>query len=158
MIDNEYLEPGFIGQNPKEAGEKDWKKIQEIIGKHADQLSKEELMENRLISIKLRMEDYLRHKKPETIKHSGHFLKEILETLGIKNNVFSNYIGYQKSNLSSIFSGKRNMNFEFALKLYEIFGIEPELWLYIQIKNDLKKIEGKKEGTKKYDLKDLIGI
>ncbi len=133
------------------------KKVKELQPAKSHQ-SKEKTLEHQLMSLKFRLETYLTKEDHEIIE-AGYFLKEILRELGIKNKTFADYIGLQESNLSALFSGKRKINNNLALMLGKIFQVEPTIWLHIQSKNELMRLELAKEDKKEYlgyDLKELL--
>lgn len=69
--------------------------------------------------------------------HPGEILKEEVETRGIKKKIFAQKLNIAPSNLSEIFSGKRNISAEMALKIEQALGIEAEFWLRAQNRHDL---------------------
>jgi addiction module HigA family antidote len=96
-------------------------------------------------------------RNPEELKPAGYYLEKYIEALGIKKKDFASYIGYQESNLSAILKGRRSISTDLAIKLGEIFQIDPALWLNIQSKNDLLKIiQRDKKKYNKYSLEDLL--
>lgn len=87
----------------------------------------------------------------------GEFLEAYMEALKVKKRTLAEYIDYKESNLSAIFKGKRKINIDLAIKLGEIFRVDPALWLHIQSKNDLLEIiDRDKEKYQKYRLEDLL--
>jgi addiction module HigA family antidote len=103
------------------------------------------------------MEFYLKEETPAELKPAGYYLEKYIEALGIKKKDFASYIGYQESNLSAILKGRRSISTDLAIKLGEIFQIDPALWLNIQSKNDLLKIiQRDKKKYNKYSLEDLL--
>lgn len=102
------------------------------------------------------MEAYLNNKE-NTFIEVGWFLKECLKELNIKNKTFAEYIGFKESNLSALFSGKRKISSDLALKLGKIFRVEPTLWIHIQSKNELMRMEKEnKKEYQNYSIDDLI--
>jgi len=76
---------------------------------------------------------------------------------GPSKKTFAEYIDYQESNLSAIFKGRRKINPDLAIKLGEIFHLDPAIWLQIQNKNELIEILNQdKEKYEKYKLEDLL--
>lgn len=142
---------GVINTNSKE-----FKELQRIILEKSQKQSKKQLLENKLLSLRFQMESYLEQKE-NSITEVGWFLKEFLKELNIKNKTFADYIGFQESNLSALFRGKRKINIDLALKLGKIFRVEPTLWIHIQSKNELSRLarENKKE-YQKYNIDDLL--
>ena len=109
-----------------------------------------------LLALKYQIEEYLQSDKNE-IKLAGAFLKQYLKTLQIKQTRFANYIGLKLSNLSKLLSGERPINYDLALILGRIFDVNPMLWIEIQAKNELDRLEkAKGNNYYNYSLNDLI--
>jgi len=110
-----------------------------------------------LLALKIQMEDYLNSKQENETRLAGDFLKSYLETFGIRQNKFANYIDLEPSNLSKMIKGERPINPEVALKISKIFGLDPMIWLEIQSKNELKALAiNKAEQLELYSLEDLL--
>ncbi|MEN8121744.1 MAG: HigA family addiction module antitoxin [Bacteroidota bacterium] len=109
-----------------------------------------------LLALKYQIEEYLQSDQKE-IKLAGAFLRQYLKTLQIKQTKFANYIGLKPSNLSKLLNGERPINYDLALILGKIFNISPMLWIEIQAKNELNRLEKAKDNKYyNYSLKDLI--
>jgi len=135
---------------------KEFKELQKHIVVNSKKQSKSKIIENKLLSLRFKMESYLLGKESSCIE-VGWFLKEYLKELNIKNKTFAQYIDYKESNLSALFAGRRKINYDLALKLGKIFKVEPTLWIHIQSKNELMKIEKEnKKDYQNYNLKELI--
>lgn len=142
---------GVVNTNTKE-----FKELQRAIIAKSKKQSKKKILENKLLSLRFQMENYLRKQNPQIVE-VGWFLKEFLKELNIKNKVFAEYIEFQESNLSALFKGNRKINTDLALKLGKIFRVDPTLWIHIQSKNELLRMgeENKKE-YQKYNIDDLL--
>lgn len=135
------------GQALVNTNSKEFKELQSQIVSKSKKQSNKKVVENKLLSLRFRMESYLQAKENSYIE-AGWFLKEYLNELNIKNKIFAEYIGFKESNLSALFAGRRKINYDLALKLGKIFRVEPSLWINIQSKNELIKVE--KENRKEY--------
>ena len=114
-------------------------------------------VELELAAIKLEIGNYLLNETPDAKISAGDFLKRFIKATGKKNKIFASYVGMEASNLSSIFSGRRKINLNFALKLEQIFGVPANWWFETQLKNEFLNIEKKKKvNGKKYSLKGLL--
>jgi len=134
----------------------EFKELQDVISKRSLNQSKSKVIENKLLSLRFTMENYL-HNNDNSYVEVGWFLKELLRRLEIKNKTFAEYIDFKESNLSALFSGRRKVNFDLALKLGKIFRIDPALWIHIQSKNELIKLKKElRNAYKNYNIKDLI--
>lgn len=157
---NRLINPGGVngtGKGVVNINSKDYKGLQRAIIEHAKQQSPEERMKYALISLRFQMESYLSQSSPDKIIEVGYYLKEHLKAIGISNKAFAKYIDIEDSNLSAIIKGRRKVNIDIAFKLGEVFELDPNLWLLIQGKNDLLKIDSQRRlKYKKYNLKELL--
>lgn len=139
-----------------EVGTKEFNEFQAIVLNKSKERSSKQKKSVELMSLKFKMEDYLNAED----KHSqtaGDFLKSYLNTFGIKQNKFAEYIGIKPSNLSKLISGERPLNHKLALIFGKIFRNNPMLWLDIQDKNKLYELsKNKNNKIKNYSLDDLI--
>ena len=143
---------GLVNQNSEE-----FKELQKVIKGKSGELKEPELIANRLLSLRFQMEAYLERANPKKIIQAGEFLEEYVEALKIKKRVLAEYIDYKESNLSAVFKGRRKINIDLAIKLGEIFRVDPAIWLHIQSKNDLLEIiDRDKKKYEKYRLEDLL--
>ena len=143
---------GLVNQNSKE-----FKELQRMIIGRSGELEESEVIANRLLSLRFQMETYLERENPEEIIQAGEFLAAYVEALKVKKRTLAEYIDYKESNLSAIFKGRRKINADLAIKLGEIFKVDPAIWLHIQSKNDLLEIIDKdKKKYKKYKLEELM--
>ncbi len=166
--ENDLVENGTTinagGINGREDGKVDtnseeFKELQRVIIEASKKIPPARRKRNLLLSLRLQMDTYLKKENPKEILTLGHFLKQMVEVLDIKHKQFAEYIGYQESNLSALLNDKRKINTDLAMKFGEIFGIRPVVFLHIQSKNELLKIE-RQEGSKykKYRLSDLLEL
>lgn len=142
----------LVNQNSKE-----FKELQRIIKKRSGELKESELIANQLLSLRFQMETYLEKEHPERLIQVGVFLEKFVEALKIKKKILAEYIDYKESNLSAIFKGRRKINTDLAIKLGEIFRVDPAIWLHIQSKNELLEIiDRDRKKYEKYKLEDLL--
>ena len=114
-------------------------------------------IENGLLALRFRMDEYLSQKEVKEIISVGVFLRLFVTLLNVKNKDLANYINYKESNLSALLRGNRKINIDLAIKFGNIFRIDPLIWLHIQTKNELIKAKNDELGEyKKYKLEDLL--
>lgn len=65
-------------------------------------------------------------------------LEEFLKPLGISQNELAKAICVPPNRISQIVNGKREITADTALRLGMFFGIEPEFWLNLQSRYDMK--------------------
>lgn len=149
---------GF-GNNSVDTTTEEFKELQRIIIEASKKIPPARRKRNQLLSLRLQMETYLKEDEPKKLLPLGYFLKQMVEVLEIKHKKFAEYIGYQESNLSAVLNDHRKINTDLALKFGEIFGMNPALYLHIQSKNELLKIQQRdREAYKKYRLEDLLAM
>ena len=73
--------------------------------------------------------------------HTGVFLKEILDELGISQNAFAQAIGVSPMRVSHVVKGTRPVTAELALLFGKAFGQTPNYWMNLQTSYDLKTAE-----------------
>jgi addiction module HigA family antidote len=142
----------------EETNNEDLELFHNIIKEKFNSQSPEEKFRNILISIRFKMEEYLESNNPSKLINVGYFIQEILDSLNIKSKNFAEYLNLKPSNFTSLIKGHRKLNVELALKLGAIFKeIPPQIWVNLQIKNELLKIKKEKSKEfKNYSLKALL--
>jgi antitoxin HigA-1 len=70
--------------------------------------------------------------------HPGVFLKEILDELGLFQNVFAHAIGVSPMRISHVVHGTRPVTAELAILFGKVFNQSPLYWLNLQTSYDLK--------------------
>jgi len=66
-------------------------------------------------------------------------LEEFLKPLGISQNELARAISVPPNRISQIINGKRDITADTALRLGRFFGIEPEFWLNLQTRYNMKE-------------------
>lgn len=143
---------GLVNQNSQS-----FKELQRLIQERAGRQHAYERIQNQLLSLRLQMQSYLNDEHPKEMIQAGRFLEAFVEVLNIKKKTLAEYIGYKESNLSAVLKGNRKINTDLAIKLGELFGVDPALWLHIQSKNELLEILGKDRSKYEgYTWRDLL--
>jgi plasmid maintenance system antidote protein VapI len=112
-----------------------------------------------LTALRFSLMRYLNSQDSDKIVMLGDYLVDLLNQLNIKRGVFAEYIEISPRNINKYFSGERKFTIDHALKLEQIFQIPAEIFLEVQVKNEL--IEAKRLSRKtyeKYDLNDLLAV
>ncbi len=146
---------GVININSKE-----YKYLKEAIEEHAKGQTITQKIDYRLMGLKFKMESYAAENNPDPLIELGAFLRWHLEALTIKQKSLANYLDIEASNLNAILNGKRKLTVELALKLGQLFQADASLWLQIQNKNELIKLQNnlKQQSLKRYDLGGLLAM
>lgn len=148
---------GIIGsQNPSTGtNSKEFKQLQKMILQVANSRSPEQKLETNLYSLQVKMEFYVRESQP--FRSTGDFIHELIKAFDIKKKAFAAYIGIEDSNLSALLKDRRKINADLAMKFGRISKTDPVLWLSVQTKNELRKVESE-IGSQydKYSSEDLF--
>ncbi len=137
-------------------GTKEYADFKLLIRSKVAETSKDERIRISLLSLKYHMEDYLLSKSE--VVEVGSFVKQFINLIEIKQVEFAKYLELRPSNLSKILNGERRLTIELALIMEKLSNINASLWLRIQNKNEISKIQKThSKQIKKYHLKELIG-
>lgn len=139
--------------------EKKLNHVKDFILTHSAKQSKERIIQNELLAIKYRIEDYIESDVPSQKLRILDFVQDCLSVLSITKKNLAELFEMHDSNLYKYLTGERKLSTDFVLKLSAFSHIDPEYWLRIEIKNelfDIKKEEKKSKNYKKYDYKNLL--
>ena len=64
--------------------------------------------------------------------------EEFLQPMGISQNQLAKDLNVPPNRISQIIRGKREITADTALRLGKYFGIEPEFWLNLQVRFNMK--------------------
>jgi antitoxin HigA-1 len=88
-------------------------------------------------------------KKLPPITPGEILLEEFLEPIGISQAQLARDIHVPANRVNQIINGKRKITADTALRLGKYFGIEPEFWLNLQMRFNMKIV--KEKAGKKID-------
>jgi addiction module HigA family antidote len=77
-------------------------------------------------------------KKLSPITPGDVLLEEFLRPMDITQNQLAKDINVPANRISQIIHGKREITADTALRLAKYFGIEPEFWLNLQVRYNMK--------------------
>ena len=77
-------------------------------------------------------------KKLSPITPGDILLEEFLKPMKISQNQLAKDINVPANRVSQIIHGKREITADTALRLGKYFGIEPEFWLNLQVRYNMK--------------------
>jgi len=144
-----------LGESLINTNSEDFKALKKLIEKSYQSQSESEKIENGLLSIRFQMESYLNAKiKVEEVKPAGYFIECLLKVVHVTKKHLSEYIGFEYTNLISVMKGRRKINSELAIKLGQIFKIDPAIWLHIESKNEL--IQEVSKVNRSFSLNELL--
>lgn len=144
-----------IGNDESEIKKDELKMLQRIIKSHSEGYSDEERMNFQRVGVHLKMKEYLSNPILEIIP-VGEFLNQLLGIYKLKKTKFAEVIDYENTNLHAVLKGRRKLNNKLATKIGLMFSIEPELWMFIEAKNELMRYKKENKGlSKRYSMKKL---
>jgi antitoxin HigA-1 len=121
----------------------------------------EQKLKNDLLGIKYQMEEYIENTGSDNKKLQGidKFLNAYLSSLNLQFKQFALYIDTTDGNLKKYLSGQRKFNTDLAMKFGYFFHTSPDLWLRVQLKNELivlRKQQKQVSRYKKYDYTKVV--
>ncbi len=152
---NKYFDH-LLGSQNDESTDQEKRLTKNILDAYINELPKKQIEENQRIGVKLQMKSYINDDSKQTIE-AGEFLNKLLLIYNINKSKFAELIGLENGNLHALLKGRRKFNSKIATLVGESFNINPELWMFIQAKNELKKFNSNYKRRKtKIKLGDLI--
>ncbi|MBA3005448.1 MAG: HigA family addiction module antidote protein [Proteobacteria bacterium] len=82
-------------------------------------------------------------KKISPITPGDVLIEEFLRPMGISQNQLAKDINVPANRISQLVHGKREISADTALRLGRYFGIEPEFWLNLQVRYNMKIVKSK---------------
>ena len=149
-----------IGSNkPKQWTESEIARLKTFAKDNAKRRSDEQKINNKLMALRYEIEEYLNdnRSKPLTLED---VVWNYLSVLNLPFRKFAVYLDTTDSNLKKYVTGERKFNKDLVLKFSHFFHTPAELWLKLQLKNELFELKNKKETKQyeKYDYRKVIGI
>lgn len=126
-------------------------KLKEFILKESKKQSPERKLRNELLSIKFQIEDYIQKESIEREMRIADFVKLYLKLLNITQRQLASAFEMEDSNLYKYLNGERKLNPDIVLKLSSFSHTQPELWYYLQTKNELHELRKGKVKIKEYE-------
>lgn len=134
--------------------------IEEYARIHHAKRSPERLIRNEMLSVLYRLEEYLQEENlnAKEVRTIEYFVGEFCKVLGLNKSQFANHLDTDISNLNKYLKGQRAFNTELAMKFSRFFHTPVDVWLKVQLKNDLIALHEAEKGHKydKYDYKKVL--
>jgi len=133
--------------------------LKKFILSHSDKQTRERKIKNELLSIRFQIEDYIGNEHTDRPKMIREFVKMYLKAFNLSQRRLAELFEMESSNLHKYLVGDRKLNPGMILKLSTFTHTSPELWLRLQVKNELIEINREKEHNKeyrKYDYENLL--
>lgn len=127
------------------------KKLREFILMESKKQSPERRLKNQLLSIKYKIEDYIESENVDEEMKILDFVKMYLKSFDITQRKLAAAFEMQDSNLHKYLKGERRLNPDIAFKLGSFSHTKPEIWYFIQAKNELLNLKKEKNTIKKYE-------
>ena len=146
----------IIGEKSPKMTPQDLKVYQRIIQAHSEEQSTEDKQTVQHIGLRLEMEEYLKSNN-SSIKPAGSFLERLLRIYNIKKSEFAEFIEIERTNFYALLKGRRKFNNVIASKVGETFKIDPQIWMFIEAKNEMKEYQCESQThNKEYTLANLM--
>jgi plasmid maintenance system antidote protein VapI len=120
--------------------------------------SPERKLRNELLGIKYQMQDYIKNDEIDKEMSIIDFVKLYLKSLKLTQRDLASAFEMKDTNLYKYLKGDRKLNTDIVFKLSAFSHTQPELWYYIQTKNELRQIVKEKDNLKKYEKYDYENI
>lgn len=138
-----------------------WSKEEKALMEERAQLlhskrSPERIIRNQMLAVLYRMEEYVQNDKItlEERMTIEDFVMTFCSVLGLGKTQFATYLDTDISNLNKYLKGQRSFNKDLAMKLSNFFHIPIDLWLQVQLKNDLIAFHEEEKLAEKYSKYD----
>ncbi len=138
-------------------------KVKAFIKSEATKRPPERRLKNEILAIRYQMEEYLSEIELDEgrLVTLEAFLNAYLKALKLPLRKFARSIDTTDGNLKKYLSGERKFNIPLAMKFANFFHTSPDLWLKVQVKNDLIQLKQQKDQInkyKKYDYEKVLEI
>jgi len=138
-------------------------RIESFIIQESKKQSEERILRNNMLSVQYQIEDYLESENIGLDKtlEIEYFVKLYLNEMNLTQTKFAQAIEIQPSNLYKYLKGTRKLNADLALKFSYFFNTTPEMWIMIQVKNEILQVKmesGNSRKYKKYDFRKVLKI
>jgi addiction module HigA family antidote len=135
-----------------------YKQLREAIKARSAVQTAGEKLEIEFNAIRYRMMEYIRDDSNNNVVEPGEFIRQYLKAAKVKQNTFASFMHTNPGNLGKLLKGKRKINYETAMILGNTFKVEPKIWLYIQDKNEMVRLnQDKQNAYRQYTIDNLIG-
>ena len=94
-------------------------------------------------------------RRPDATHPGGILLKDYIEPRGLTRYRVAKAIGVPQRRIDEICAGKRAITADTALRLGRLFGVEPQLWMNLQARYDLRVAERVLRGRVVRDIEPL---
>jgi plasmid maintenance system antidote protein VapI len=126
------------------------KKVTEFIEEYKRKQTPEQRLNVRLKTIQYKMEDYIAQRDSSNIIEIVDFVDDFLKLFRMQKNEFAKILGMNYANLYKYLNGERKLNADLVLKISSFSHTTPEIWLFIEAKNNMLELKKNKQEIDKY--------
>lgn len=149
-------------EQPTHWGEKEIAEIKAQAKGNAQKRSSAQKIKNELNALQYELEEYLADTSASAKPlHLEKVVSIYLSILDLSFRKFAICLDITDSNLKKYLTGERKFNIDLAMKFGHFFHTSPELWLRLELKNELSQLRKERAHIKhytKYDYRKAIGI
>lgn len=148
-------------KEPRQWSEREIEELKRQAKENAKKRSPEQKLRNELMALQFEMEEYLSNKTSSKPLSLEEIVTDYLGILNIPFRKFAIVLDTTDGNLKKYLSGERRFNTDLAMKFGHFFHTSPELWLHLQLKNELSQLQKEKKQVRryeKYDYRKVVSI
>jgi plasmid maintenance system antidote protein VapI len=127
------------------------KKTKEFIEEFKRKQPSEQKLDTRLKAIQYKMEDYIAQGDSANIIEIVDFINDFLKLFRMQKNEFAKILGMNYANLYKYLNGERKLNADLVFKISSFSHTTPEMWLFIEAKNNMLELKKNKQEITKYE-------
>jgi antitoxin HigA-1 len=132
--------------------------VKEFILSESAKQTPERKLKNEMLAIKYKMRNYIEKNKVDHEIKIIDFVRMYLKILDLSQKEFATILGMKDTNLYKYLIGERKLNADIVLKLSAFSHTQPEIWYYIQTKNELLELGKVKGNLTKYKTFDYTNF
>lgn len=127
---------------------------------HAANRTKEQILQNEMVAIELKMIHYVNQESQDTRKpiKIADFVGHYLTVMNLSFKRFAEALDSKDSNLKKYVDGERSFNGDLAMKFGNFFHTSPDLWLKVHAKNELLQLQEDKKNSQQYKRYDYTTV
>ena len=121
--------------------------------------SHEQKLKNELLAFQYEIEEYLNSGNSTSKTLTIHkVVTNYLDILNLSFRKFAVCLDTTDGNLKKYMTGERKFNTDLAMKFSSFFHTSPEIWLHLQLKNELIQLNKDKKQKKLYQKYDYTRV
>ncbi len=152
---NYHLDIG--SEEPKNWGGKEIEQLRNQAKELAQQRSEEQKLKNELMAIRFEIEEYLENNNhARKVLTLDKLIGMYLDVLNMPFRRFAMYLDTTDGNLRKYLTGERKLSTDLALKFGHFFHTSPEIWLRLQLKNEILDLKKERKEVKRYEKYDYL--